>query len=292
MTSDPSTTTYRALQTQARATQRPTQELLELFTLEGFLSRLAESRHRNTFVLKGGVLLAAFGNRRPTRDVDLAGINIDNSPVTITALIRAILAIEMDDGLMFDLDSLTAQSIRDEDEYSGVRVSARAKLATAELVFHVDVNVGDPIQPPPDDILVPRILGGEPIPLRGYPIHMVLAEKMVTALQRGTASTRWRDFGDVWTLTRSHGIDGGMLQRSIATVAEHRRATVRPLRGVLDGYGEIGQPKWASWLRKQGNRSLPRNFAEVVSAVISFGDPVLAGESVGRTWDPHTRQWA
>jgi hypothetical protein len=33
---------------------------------------------------------------------------------------------------------------------------------------------------------------------------MVLAEKIVTALQRGSASTRWRDFGDVYQLTSRH----------------------------------------------------------------------------------------
>jgi hypothetical protein len=33
---------------------------------------------------------------------------------------------------------------------------------------------------------------------------MVLAKKIVTALQRGVANTRWRDFGDIWSLSGSH----------------------------------------------------------------------------------------
>jgi hypothetical protein len=41
-----------------------------LYILEGFLARLAESPAREKFVLNGGVLLASFDNRRPTRDVD------------------------------------------------------------------------------------------------------------------------------------------------------------------------------------------------------------------------------
>jgi hypothetical protein len=43
--------------------------LLQLYVLEGFLARLAASAMRERFILKGGVLLAAFGSRRPTRDV-------------------------------------------------------------------------------------------------------------------------------------------------------------------------------------------------------------------------------
>jgi hypothetical protein len=33
---------------------------------------------------------------------------------------------------------------------------------------------------------------------------MVLAEKIITAVQRGTANTRWRDFVDVYLLTGAH----------------------------------------------------------------------------------------
>jgi hypothetical protein len=48
------------------------------------------------------------------------------------------------------------------------------------------------------------LMGGDPIMQKGYPLHMVLAKKIVTALQRGVANTRWRDFGDIWSLSRSH----------------------------------------------------------------------------------------
>lgn len=42
---------------------------------ERFLYRLAQSRHRDEFVLKGGMLLPLWGGAvyRPTRDIDLLG---------------------------------------------------------------------------------------------------------------------------------------------------------------------------------------------------------------------------
>jgi hypothetical protein len=55
----PVTDTYLDLQNQARRAKRPTQELHQLYILEGFLGHLAMSEARNSFVLKGGVLLAA-----------------------------------------------------------------------------------------------------------------------------------------------------------------------------------------------------------------------------------------
>lgn len=58
---------YIDLQKKARADGRPVQELFQLYILETFLDRLSRSADRDNFVLKGGVLLAAFGERRPTR---------------------------------------------------------------------------------------------------------------------------------------------------------------------------------------------------------------------------------
>jgi hypothetical protein len=102
--------------------------------------------------------------------------------------------------------------------YSGVRVSMTARLATARIPFHIDVNVGDPISPDPQAVELPRILGA-PVLVKGYPMVMVHAEKIVTAISRGTANTRWRDFGDIYTLSGRHPVDGDDLISSIKVVA-------------------------------------------------------------------------
>ena len=49
---------YLDLQNQARRDMRPTDELLALYALEGFLAWLAASPAAESLVLKGGVLLA------------------------------------------------------------------------------------------------------------------------------------------------------------------------------------------------------------------------------------------
>lgn len=109
---------YRELQARAKATSRNTQELLDLYTLEGFLARLAASDARDDFILKGGVLLAAFGNRRPTRDVDLAAQRISNAPASVLERIVGVcdMALPIDDGVHFGTAGATAEVIRDEDE--------------------------------------------------------------------------------------------------------------------------------------------------------------------------------
>ena len=114
-----------------------------------------------------------------------------------------------------------------------------------------------------------RLRGGPPIQLPGYPIHMVHAEKIVTAIQRDVANTRWRDFGDIWTLSRQHSIVGTDLQQAIHAVAQHLGAGAVPLDDVLDGYAEIAQAKWAAWRRRNQSDHLPEQFrsSSLTSAV-------------------------
>jgi hypothetical protein len=127
---------------------------------------------------------------------------------------RTRLPTREDDGIIFDSQQVKAETIREHDGASGVRVTLRARLATAIEVFHVDINVGDPIWPPPMTVLLPRLRGGS-IALLGYPMTRVLAEKTVTAMPRGTASTRWRDVADIYLLTGLHTFDAAEARRAI-----------------------------------------------------------------------------
>jgi hypothetical protein len=253
-----------------------------------FPSRLAATRFARQFVLKGGVLLAAFGERRPTRDIDLQAQDFDNEPAAILAAITQIAAEDLDDGVIFVTGSATTEIIREEDHYPGVRVTIAAQLATVRPRLHGDVSVGDPINPKPANVTLPRVLGGE-IVVRGYPLTMVHAEKIVTAVARGTTSTRWRDFADIYLLARRHPLEGDELNASIREVARHRGTNLAPLNHVLAGYANIGQQRWDAWRRKQLlDDRLPSSFADTwqlgYRQATRRGLPGLGGGTGGSTW--------
>jgi hypothetical protein len=131
------------------------------------------------------------------------------------------------------------------------------------------------------------------VTVRGYPLAMVHAEKVVTAIARGTVSTRWRDFADMYLLARRHAVDGTELTDAIRAVALHRQVQLVPLAGVLDGYGDIGQQRWAIWRRRQRlDDRLPESFDEVVDAVIDFADLAITGDARSRRWDPTKGVWS
>jgi predicted nucleotidyltransferase component of viral defense system len=281
---------YLALKRKARAEGRSTDELLQLAALEAFIDRLSTSARARDVVLKGGVLLAAYELRRPTRDVDLSATRVSNDVVSVRALIDEILTEPRDDGWSYGVSS--AQAIREADVYSGVRVTVPCTLARARIVFHVDVNIGDVVWPPPATVSVPRLLGDAPIEVAGYSLSMILAEKLVTAVQRGIANTRWRDFGDVYLMTGKHVVDVREVRESIRQVAIHRRATLVPLSTVWAGFAELAQRKWSAWVRKQNLVDrLPLAFETVIRANQVFGDPLLAPSDSDARWDPQARQW-
>jgi hypothetical protein len=124
-------------------------------------------------------------------------------------------------------------------------------------------------------------------------LAMVHAEKIVTAIARGTVNTRWRDFADIYMLARHHAINGAELASAIRRVAEHRNVRLLPLAQALDDYGQIGQQRWTAWRRRQRLEDrLPEQFGDVVAAVIDFADSAILGSAEGDSWEPTTRKWS
>jgi len=288
----PAGAAYNDLRNLARRHDRDVAEYLTLYALEGMLARLEASSQATDFVLKGGVLMAAFAARRPTRDIDLRASGFPNDVAECERRIRDIVAVQLVDGLSFDPSSVRGEAIRDESDYTGVRVHLEATLASARITIHVDINFGDPIWPAPEPTQLPRLLGGFVL-LLGYPDHMVLAEKIVTAIQRGVANTRWRDFVDIESITRHRAIAAHDLSRALTTVADHRQANLRPLAEALEGMTETAQPKWLAWRRRQRLAdTTPERFQDLLDRCATFADPVLSGDANGLTWNPDTRHWS
>lgn len=68
----------------------PTEEYLVRHALEPFLARLNQTPHGQDFVLKGGILLAAYGIRRPTKDVDAEAVAADLTTENLTRIVKDV----------------------------------------------------------------------------------------------------------------------------------------------------------------------------------------------------------
>lgn len=136
---------YLDLRRLAKTERRATDEYLRLYALEGFLAPPGlvavpdRPRAQGRRAARGIRIATTHGGPRPVRDCHVQRGRRRACPR------HAIAELPHDDGLQFDTATATAESIRDEDEYAGVRVSLTATFATANLAMHADVNIGDPI---------------------------------------------------------------------------------------------------------------------------------------------------
>ena len=283
---------YAALHRHARASGRAVSETVILYAMEAFLSRLAQTIYKDDFVLKGGVLLAAYRLRRPTSDIDMEAVNFRVDAAHLLAVVEAVAAVSVDDVLAIDPARTDIRLIREGDDYSGLRVKIFAHVYTSAVSFHLDISTGDPIWPAPRSVAVPRILGGE-FEMLGYPLVMVVAEKAVTILTRGTTSTRWRDIVDLRNFSLSHDFRASEVRSAAQRVADFRQVPLTSIAVATAGWPAIAQPKWTAWRRKLSLSDIClESFDDQLAEVIQFVDPVFSDTvRADEAWDSSNQCW-
>jgi predicted nucleotidyltransferase component of viral defense system len=198
--------------------------LLRNFMLERFLERISLSKYKNQFVLKGGMLIAAIIgiDARSTMDMDttISGFNLNEEELEI--VIENILAIHLDDGVTMELSKL--ESIRDEAEYPGIRVSINASLDKTKQTMKIDITTGDQITPRAIKFPYKLMLEDRSISILSYNLETVIAEKLETILSRGITTTRMRDYYDIYILMILHEkeIDKNILKDAFKKTSRHR----------------------------------------------------------------------
>lgn len=213
----------------------------------------------------------------------------------VRAVVEEIAAVQVDDGLVLSTISVAVEQIRDEEEYTGLRVIVKeATLHGRRLPagIKLDISTGDPITPAPLTVRLPGLLGGF-VKVLGHPLPTVIAEKTVTVLQRGTQSTRWCDYVDVRSPARRHTFTAGeSLAAGTATTA-HRGVELGPLASVTRAYGAVGQAKWSARVAKNGRQdSAQANLDDQIADVVAFIDPVYTGAvTADATQDPDAYAW-
>ncbi|MFZ3130331.1 MAG: nucleotidyl transferase AbiEii/AbiGii toxin family protein [Desulfosporosinus sp.] len=233
--------------------------ILRNFMLERLLERISLSPFRDKFILKGGMLIAAMVgiDTRSTMDMDATIRGIAFSEEALEEAMKAILACTVDDGVTMTLKGF--ENIRDESDYPGIRVSIEAVLDKTRQVMKVDITTGDKITPRAVEYSFKLLFENRSISILAYNLETVLAEKLETILSRSTASTRMRDYYDVYILTtlRDQDINWGLFSEAFKNTSEKRGSYNRLLETGHDNMGEIEKSKVLSglWSRYQQKNS-------------------------------------
>ena len=177
--------------------------VLSKFFFDEFLKIISVSVHRENFMLKGGMLLTfSLGvQNRSTQDIDFLVKGFPIETVKLKKFLEEILGDTNKKDIWFEING-TAEEIRAEDEYGGIRFHLIGHLANIRIPFSIDIATGDPIYPLPRLERYSTILG-DVIELNMYPLETVLSEKLQTILTRAEINSRSKDFYDIYAILKN-----------------------------------------------------------------------------------------
>jgi len=205
--------------------------VLTKYGLGRALYRIAQSKHREAFVLKGALLFELWTEQRyrPTRDADFLARG-ENRPERFVALFKEICETDVeDDGLHFDAGSVTAERITEDADYEGVRVKFVGYLENARIPIQIDLGFGDVITPAPIETEIPSLLDLPKAKLLTYPRESVVAEKFEAMISLGLANSRMKDFYDIGSLSRDFPFEGASLSEAIKNTSRRNAIHTRSL---------------------------------------------------------------
>ena len=138
----------------ARAGKLDFNLVLTRYALERILYRLSVSQQRDQFLLKGALLFDLWFDvpHRPTHDADFLGFGSAEIPY-VEELFRDICSIEVEDGIVFQSESVKAAEIRKAANYVGVRESLMGMLDSSRCPVQIDIGLGDAVVSGPVDVL-------------------------------------------------------------------------------------------------------------------------------------------
>ena len=252
----------------------PAQVILQNYMFERLLVRLSASEYNEKFVLKGGMLVAALVglDNRATMDLDTTLKNLPLTPEAIHRALEQICTIPFDDGVIFEIGTISP--IREDDIYGGYRVMLNARFDTLLTPLSIDVSTGDVITPYAVRYNFTEIFDDEKsYELWAYNIETVMAEKVETILRRSVFNTRPRDFYDAYILTTTQKFNKAVFAEALKATANHRGTTqqIADVSDILHNIEESSELKtmWDKY-RKQFAYAADIEYDEIMESLKSL----------------------
>ena len=208
----------------AKENKADARTLMRIYMMERFLERVANSRYKDNFIIKGGMLVTAMVGvaLRSTMDIDTSIKNQNLSAEDARRIVDEIKDIDLGDGVTFEVKEVS--NIMDEMEYPGIRFTMNVVMGKLVTPMKIDISTGDVITSRAIEYKYKLLLDDRSISLWSYNLETILAEKLQTVLARGLLNTRMRDFYDIKTLLSIYeqDIDTDVLNKAFEATCKKR----------------------------------------------------------------------
>ncbi len=157
-----------------------------------------------------------------TIDADYLLKNYPNNLNTIEELVTEIISQPSENNFIkFQIRGLSKIGIA--KEYPAVRVNLIGKIGRTITPFSIDFGVGDVIIPSPVERKLPVLLRDFESPeILTYSLESSVADKLDASISLMEATSRMKDFYDIYYLATSFNFEGNKIQEAIYQTLTNR----------------------------------------------------------------------
>lgn len=286
------------LKNQAKETRLSYQTCLQLFFQEEFLRRLSRSQYCSNFILKGGLFIYTLTEfqSRATQDIDFLMRRLTNDLDAVKNIMEEIVH-DVTANDYATIEVLSAERITPDKEYHGVSVKFIGRIKQVRVPFSIDIGL--------DDVIVPnavkrnlktRLADFEEPQVYTYSLESTIAEKFDAIIKRMEATSRMKDFFDIYYLSRMFDFEGKLLTEAVWETIRHRGTPYDA--NIFIRIREFRNNTFlnAQWARFQATlqMELPE-FEEILDGIEQLLEPVfqlgLEGGKFSKNWSADKKKW-
>ena len=250
------------------------QSVLQTYMLERLLERISISKYKDNFILKGGMLISAMLgiDSRTTMDMDTTIKGFSLTEENVKKILTDICNVKIDDNVNMQLKKINL--IRETDVYGGYRATFEANYNNEmPVIMKIDITTGDKITYKEVEYNFNLMLEDRKIKIWSYNIETLVAEKFETIISRNIATTRIRDYYDVYMLINTQGkeIDNKVLKEAIISTAKHRETLekIKDCERIIEAIKEDEHLKflWEKY-KKDNFYAKGIGYSDLINAII------------------------
>ncbi|OQO88260.1 hypothetical protein BH739_04690 [Enterococcus casseliflavus] len=258
------------------------QQLYSLYGLEQLLVKIDQSEYRNSFVLKGGYLLASiYGlSNRVTRDLDATIRHMALTEEKVQEFIRFIESPNDKGVQQFQLKK--QKIIREKFEYDGYNLKFTFLNGKMKIPIEIDMTTGEQLLPLLEEQTIPLMFGEGSIHFPMYPLEQILSDKLYTTIAYGSiddTNSRTKDLYDIYFLTKFNDkLSVETIGQSIQETLKQRNMNVpiREFQNILTTIetSPFQQKQWKNF-EKENSYASGVSFESIMNQVKRFSMNVI-----------------
>jgi predicted nucleotidyltransferase component of viral defense system len=300
---DKTASIHTRLTNKARELNIPFGEILQYYGMERFLYRFIQTKYKDKYILKGGLIFYSLGIplRRLTKDIDFLSL-LGNQQEIISQMITDSVSVSVpDDGMNFDLSTLVVEITQVNADRNGIRAKFLGYLGRSKIPIQIDFGFSDEITSQAVMISYPTLLNDlTDLQIMGYPVESVIAEKFHAMVKYADIPSRWKDYYDIWLISENFTLADWSMQKAIFKTFERRDTILphgRPISLTVD-FASKYHENWIIFLRKSGlSKREINDFVVMIEKLWVFLEWPLQGliapssDRVHRQWIPGDGKW-